>query len=594
MLRQINFYQPNLQLKPLDEEWFLTKTMVFDHGRMLNGVLGYCCNTHTHAPRTNSEIIKIPCNVQKSLDGKCAKCKKPMELIATSEQISFHRNCKVIMFKSSVPHVHSPPCQSCLPCLFGGECIIEKSFNCYLTHNQTGDHGSNTMLDQYFTEHIVDVNPKGWYICEVHQHKHSDNNVCFIMNVKCCDYAVPFYEYNKAFSIKFDDKIYNVFHPVSWEYQIKNYFISMLKYLITGSNKFDSTYQYLKDASYKFGKISTYISGKFSIIRVGILGLFATGLYQTGTMDSSLKFTEIKVPKTLLEFVSDEYYTDIALINRDPSIKPTCMYAMRIIPHDGDTIIIPDAIAKPMNQDNDGDRNSVYLISKSKGHLIKTQLARLELYRANQTYITNFSLPRIAFSEYVRIKLYREQHNNPTSKLSTHPFLIKRKNLTFDEMVETGCQYDRTLFLDFYDCLRESISNEKPYAVGINDLVGDSVLLGSIYKSGAKGSADHVRLLFESINSNRSFMDAGEKMFAQMKKYVSSSQTMSAKGRMQFVMLAFLHDVVLTNGLMYLGTKLLADLKPAESTMFSTFNPGSFKCVVDDLISNFNENKKIK
>lgn len=589
-ITKIDVYQPHFQLKPRHHDWFITKEIIMDHCRLPNGILGVCCATHNHLKKQKS---KEKCGVQRTNGTLCsvATCRKPLEKIVDADQILFHNDVQNLMFESNQPHIHNPPCGVCVMCLFGEECVIKEPVVCYLTNEYSTNGQSTVLLDKYFLEHSMVINPENWFICKCHKHRHRDGSLCYLMMARCCDFAVPFYSYHESFAIQFLGEYYNCFHPISWEVQIKNYFVSLLKYLLSDSEIFISTYKYLIDSSYKFGKIKSYLSGKASIIRVGILGLFVKGgLYQTGTMDSSLKFNKIKIPKILLDMVKDDYFVDMALVNRDPSIKTTCMYAVDVIPHDGDTIIIPDALAKPMNQDNDGDRNSIYLFSRTNTHLVTHQLARLELKRAKETIITNLGLPRISFSEYIRIKLYRALKSG-NNEISNHPFLIKRAGYTFDELIETGCMYDRDLFLDFYNLVYKSVADEEPYAVSIMDLNQESLLISSIYKSKAKGSAAHIKLLLESMKTSKKFEDAGEKMFEQMKKYVASSQTMSVKGRMQFIMLAFLHDVVLTNGLYFLGTKLLADLKPAETSMAAVFNFGSLRSVTDDLIENLKKNK---
>lgn len=568
-------------------KWYLTRASVFDHSCIQSGVLGYCCDTHNHAPRDGiKNFTKTRCNIQRSNGTKCSVCHKLLEKIVDANQILFHsKDAQQIMFQSEGYHIHKPPCGSCIQCLFGHKCAITDNIRCNLVSDIETNGKTNIIIDQYFFDHILCPKMDDWYICEHHKHHHSDKSLCLLMNVKCCNYAVPFFMYKQSFSIKLAEGLYFPFvHPSSWEDQIKNYFMSMLKYLLCDHEKFASTHQYLEKSLYKFGRISTNVSGKFSIIRSGITGLFATGLYQTGTMDSSQHFSDVVVPEKLLKFLDDRFFTDSALINRDPSINTTCMYAVDLKKGDGETIVISDTIAKPMNQDNDGDRNPLYFISKETAHLVTNQMARIEILRAKETYITNLALPRLSFSEYARIKLERHRRLYPKSELSSHEFLQKRGHLSYDIMIETGCQYDRKIFMDFFECLRKNISEEDMYMISIDDLDPNSVMLSSIYQSGAKGSKEHVDLLLESISAPKSFDK--EKMFKQMIKYVTSSQSMSIKGRMQFVMLIFLHDVVLTNGLLFMGNQLMADVKPSETSIFAVFNPGSLKCAASDLMNN--------
>jgi len=78
-----------------------------------------------------------------------------------------------------------------------------------------------------------------------------------------------------------------------------------------------------------------------------------------------------------------------------------------------DVVIINDSIAKPMNQDQDGDKNAVYALPKhtnkhyNRYESFLHKISKFEIAKAYLETKTLIALPRYSFSENSRLLIHR-------------------------------------------------------------------------------------------------------------------------------------------------------------------------------------------
>lgn len=222
------------------------------------------------------------------------------------------------------------------------------------------------------------------------------------------------FKLNKNNFIQSNKPIYNtrqkyiIYDPSIWREQSKSHFISTLKCIIYSPDKFDSRYKNFETSTFTIPNIKSYISGKQSFVRLNITGFKTQGIYQTSTISCNLHYTCVLLPQKLYYIAIKYYDLEYVCIKRDPSIKETCVFVCRAIMNPDPnitTIVIPDAIAKPLNQDQDGDTNGVYMLLKKVNKYdtcdsFMYALSKIELRNAFGKKLSLIGKPRYSFSEY--------------------------------------------------------------------------------------------------------------------------------------------------------------------------------------------------
>lgn len=230
-------------------------------------------------------------------------------------------------------------------------------------------------LDRHLRESQISL----FYFCEKHAHYHSSFNIspeyrqhlCCIQTAKCCDETVFVKDLKESFSIvqtenagkKFNSfKEYVIYDPSLWRDQSLSYFTSLIKAILWSQHLIGDRYKNFEQSKYKVSNIKKYKSGKHSIVRTHITGFETNGIYQTATISCDLPQDTIMLPQCLVKLMEKNYDLSLVCIKRDPSIKPTCMFVLKTIVNPDpkvQVLVINDAIAKPLNQDQDGDKNAI-------------------------------------------------------------------------------------------------------------------------------------------------------------------------------------------------------------------------------------------
>lgn len=211
---------------------------------------------------------------------------------------------------------------------------------------------------------------------------------------------------------------YIIFDPSIWRDQSFNHFISFVRSVITAPFSARMRYARFENSNFTISNIKKYKSGKESVSRTTVTGFETKGIYQTSTISCTIPYYKVMIPVSLYKLLEEQHYDlDLVCVKRDPSIKPTCMYVCRaeINPNpEASTIVIPDALTIGLNQDQDGDKNAIYLLptrheNYDRRSSYQYNLAKFELTDAYRRMITLIAQPRYFISETNLLHLQRRR-----------------------------------------------------------------------------------------------------------------------------------------------------------------------------------------
>nr|WOJ45405.1 lef-9 [Apis mellifera nudivirus] len=375
-------------------------------------------------------------------------------------------------------HKHTSPCGRCCNCNIvnkRGEpiskCVVTTThFECIcmtdMVCSQHQDRFANlqTRPSDMIHEHIYNTKMSAFYFCLDHEHYHltQPSIPCHIQTFLCCPKAISVREYRSSFIVTINNitrngepvstkpnivtkmrrkrnsrptkallnnrigtktpntQEYIIFDPSIWRDQSFNHFISFIRAVITIPASAKMRYSRFESSNFAISNIKKYKSGKESVSRTIVTGFETKGIYQTSTISCMLPHYKVLIPRILWDLLKDQHY-DLSLVcvKRDPSIKPTCMFVCMAEPNPNpeiDTIVIPDALAIGLNQDQDGDKNAIYVLptryedyDRCSSYLYA--LAKMELERAYKQSITLIAQPRYFISEtnLLHIRRYKDE-----------------------------------------------------------------------------------------------------------------------------------------------------------------------------------------
>lgn len=412
------------------------------HFRNTDNLYRFMCNCSKHMHN------RKPCSVTN--EKVCPKCDKPSQLMLDYRVLLFHGN--ELLTKNAYrccKHIHYPPCNRCLNCntYIDGvrqPCLVLEPFECDLISEAVCVHHEpkrlTSRLPVYnFADHVYNIKLPLFYLCPVHVHKHrmfwGQVVDCNIQTYQCCQEAVSLKQYDYSFVITVANAAssgqeivksrklqlkkteYIIYDPRIWREQSLNHFVSFIRSVILGQSNIKDRYARLTSSSFIINNLHRYMSGKDSVSRLLITGFETTGIYQTATISCELPDDIILVPQRLYNLMREKFYfPDRICIKRDPSIQSTCMSVKYCLPHPDpsqNTIVVNDAIVKPMNQDQDGDKNAIYALTTRDSNNDDTtqsylhRVARMEMTLAMKKVVTIIANPRLSISESGRLLLTR-------------------------------------------------------------------------------------------------------------------------------------------------------------------------------------------
>ncbi|XP_025200469.1 uncharacterized protein LOC112598284 [Melanaphis sacchari] len=585
------FLTNKIKIQPLEHQVY--DFQLRDHFLSTEDVFFRKCLCGKHAHR------KVPCFV--SNDRECKKCGTAFELLIRHQSLLFHRKtletCRV--FRCCV-HKHDPPCSECINCKTGSPCVVKDPYYCDLTTDVTcvgpkfadGRLHSTTLFEHDLFNHLFDLRVALFYFCKRHAHRHEHDNTvpCTVQTFRCCDEAVYVTDFKQSFLLVVDNKKYVVYDPSLWREQSTNHFASLVRAAVLLPNAVPERYKRFETSNFKVSSIKKYKSGKQSVVRTAVTGFEVKAIYQTATISCDLPSDAVMIPQRIWDMMKNEYDLNLVCIKRDPCIKSTCMFVCKAIrnPDPGvDVIVINDAVAKPMNQDVDGDKNAVYALPKHTRQFYdryETFLHKLSKYEMSVAYARNktlIGLPRFSFSENARLLIYR----NAQWLRENNEFFNRTHGHGLEYMIEAGCGYLKSEYDEFCMVLRNLNETRNTYCITVDDLLQTTDTVSSVVQSGAKGHEETMKMFFDRLYDNSTSLSENQQRSAieQMNRYIVSGQRLRQTGRTQFILIYCESELKSSFGTVFLNSTPYVDFKPLFSNFAFMFNEASLNECIKDL-----------
>jgi len=593
-----------------------------EHLRVINSIYmttKKCCEKHKH----NNEFCYLTTNKI------CPNSDELHSLVIDFKSLSYHKDLDHLFLYTTEcdVHTHKPPCNNCINCISRKSCIVQLPISCNLTTNiqcikHNGMH-NNIKIEgtNYLNEHIYNMKNPLFYICLTHRHKHFFNSrilnqhECIIQGMKCCNNAILITEYLNSFIIKITNyhelqsnelsefKIinkYTIYDPQIMREQSINFFISFIRGILNlkvlnDYNMIQSRYQRYHSSTFAVSNIKSYISGKDSAVRLFITGFPAEGWYQTTIISCMLEFDTLLVPQKMYDLMKQQYYVDFGVVKRDPAIRPTCVFVLKCKRNPDpniDTLIISDFIADLMHQDQDGDRNGVYLLKRYTSHYsyrhdesFNFKISKLEMIRAYKNMQTLIALPRYEFSEQAKRTMIMK-YDKISSEIEYFKYYY-HKGIKF--LTELSCGYMQKEYITFRNLLQEIYMNNERELLTIDDIFGNnSKWIQNMINVGITNQ-ESVDLMLNNIKTFKSISDSKESMILQKNKYIESHRNLKNCGRIGFAMLYKNLDNVVILGNIYTNKVWVYNFRNYCSAYLFAHKPASLSAFVQDLIDNYNK-----
>lgn len=585
-------------------------------------------------------IYKIPCqHVHHHLkqkvchltnDPSCKKCSKNHELFVDEACLLAHdfgKNTK--LFTSQEYHQHrTEKCGNCVGCrtifppilatskpMPNNECSVNgKTFYCNLT-DQAFDAATNQFNSLLYhdwsllREHVRPVKVASlFYICIEHQHfhaptglsKHHEKAPCFIQTTACCDQAKLITDFTSSFIVTLTSlvkpKEYLIYDPSIWKNQSVNKFICLIRSLLDPESSLetiDIRYKAFTNASFKTPQLSIYKSGKFSLARTAVTGFETFGLYQTSIMSELIDDDVILIPGVLFDMVESRFDTSLVAVKRDPVFYNTSLAVFRAKRNPDPavkTFVFPYGWGIPFYQDNDGDKNTVYLLRKQKNGYDYTQsydykISKYELVCAHRSKLSLLANSRYSLSENVRYEVYK----NGSVFLKDNSFYKQTFNYGPQFMADAGASYLSEEFTAFKQACRQQLGKPELRLLTIHDLISCDKL-NDFVNSKSKGNSESIKLFKQSMVTSKTFNDP-ERMancINQYNNYSQGNQSLRHHGKEQFIAFYSMQDLITIANLVCLNKKILADLDPYTGLYTYVYTEAALTCFKNDLINLYN------
>lgn len=559
----------------------------------------YKCNNcqckHTHR--------RIKCVFR--WDAHCNKCNEFNDLLMDYKSLMFHQ--ELLMDNSiyrceNCTHEHEPACKVCLNCNLGNKCIVENKFFCSFTAFTVCPYCkcftkriTNTQLLKH---HLYKIDRQLFFLCTNHVHTHMNSTVpCYVQTYSCCENAINIKDYKSSFFVnalcesKKKRKINHNFifyTPKIWTDQSTNQFISCLTSIINNDYKQNlKNYTNFTESTFHIVDISKYKSGGKSAARLNITGFLTKGFYQTAIISCLLTEDVVLIPSRLFDLIKDHYYTEYVVIKRDPSFSGKCAFIVIGIRNPDETcevFILNARIIIPMVQDQDGDKNGLYLLKRKitppydRSSSFPFWLSVQEMKRALDTKLTTIAEPRYNFSEHDMVLFEREQKN-----LQKNYFFKRTFPRKIQFMNEAACSYLREEYKEFQNLLIEENRKPKRNIITIYDILQKTNKLQQILDSGAKKNDRSLIVLKENLESTVSLVEKIPELILQINRYIDSSKKLQSDGHSQFVLLYAIQDLNSFLGLLFLNKKLLCDFKTFTNIYSYIFTEAALELCIQDL-----------
>lgn len=316
-------------------------------------------------------------------------------------------------------------------------------------------------------------------------------------------------------------------------------------------------HDYCLQLPFNMGKLATIQGTKDSILRRQLLADFAYGARFTLTIDSTLEYGTVSIPKKIWDElkISNAY----VVINRDPSINTRCAFVCRILWHDipnDNTMHINAGVLVGLHADADGDELNIYAM------LIK-------IFGATTSYEQRLAIEELRSMSYDVGKRV-DSYNNPRYVLSQiekyhihvrdnvfnkHPMWHYIFGKNFSEKITNisilGATIMRDEFDSFLKFLRDTFKNFT--SITISEILNYTGAMKSIIDSESKGSLATAKYTIDKIFS----LDINTDEFVQnFNRYVNSNKSIGTLGRTQYLYAHTMQAISLIKYSLYMNRNL--------------------------------------
>nr|WOZ57635.1 LEF-9 [Menippe mercenaria nudivirus] len=426
-----------------------------------------------------------------------------------------------------------------------------------------------------------------FYICKRH-------GLLKIPNMDCM-YCTSFSKYSYVFLLETKYHLLT-FPPPAW-YQPK--VLNFLKTFCCSSTKYNSvktlddgereleikSYSLFVNMNFNDGNLKDLSTGKTSYVRNSILGFHSLGGRATLSIDCTLSPQYVILPQNMFDAM--DMATNLVLVNRAPSLKGTCIYALEALRNDNPndyTIRINAYICEGLHADQDGDELSIFYIqhpgTNKPSHEIEMAISELKRMswdggvRHDLTY-----MPRYELTQYHKFILH--QYNDyfcSVNKLWASIGGSPREKCKI--IMHLGCSIYVKEVDAFIQQLSDFIKKLDIQMVPCDELLAATGTINAVVESGAKGEKIHIKTYLNrlyNLNDNRL-----KDLIENFNKYIHSGTNMSRQGTYQFQYLEMVNGLNLTNESVHYNDRVIFRNALHETSMASyQFNAATTKYVIE-------------
>lgn len=380
-----------------------------------------------------------------------------------------------------------------------------------------------------------------------------------------------------------------VYSPAIWRDQACNHFMSFVRACVVTPEVAPDRFQRFADAAF-YIPLKQYVSGKDSFVRSAVTGFNTDGVYQTATISCLQRYDVVMLPQNLYDMLAPRYDLSLVMLKRDPSLNPNCQYTLRAVRNPDPTITvvtISDQISKGLNQDQDGDRDAIYLVPTRRGPYDATQTtrflcSRFERAQAFRNRRTVVARPRFRLSETGRLETWR----NRAWLAERCAGYARVSHLSCDQIDDAFAGYLADWHEPFQQLVRDLLRTSRPSLVTAADLLLETDRLRSVYASGTKGNRALLEMLVRKLRApGTTPAERLPETLALHNKYVRSNRELSRSGRRLFVLLFSAGDLVQVLDRLYLCSQLMAYTDRFDAGGLAFFAPEvDYMLLVGDLV----------
>ena len=376
------------------------------------------------------------------------------------------------------------------------------------------------------------------------------------------------------------------------------------------------SHDYCLNLPFNMGKLETIQGTKESVLRRQLLADFAYGARFTLTIDSTLEYGTVSIPKKIWDEL--KMGNAYVVINRDPSINTRCIYVCTLLWHDAlndNTMHVNSGFLEGLHADSDGDELNLYATLIKNFGTIPTYEHRLAIEELrSMSYdigkrVDSYNNPRYILSQIEKYHIH--VRNNIFNK---HPMWYYIFGETFSDKIKNISILGATIMRDEFDSfLKFQRQTFKHFSsITISEILNYTGAMKSIVDSGSKGSLATAKYTINKIFSTEI---NSEEFIANFNRYVASNKNIGKLGRIQYLYAHTMQAISLIKYSLYMNRNLFVTelnnnglfdnnmyniiaikqtllfiqvaLLSHDFCKFMTFNGGNF-----DFISRNNENLK--